>query len=66
MKHTTLRKMVCDTLSQLPPDEKQTISESIVGNNFVYVEEMRKDGTFADHIIVNYTSKALKQKNPNH
>ena len=55
-----LRKMVCDYMSKLSPSEKAELQQFIPDKSVEqFIADMRKNGTYADHIVVEYTSRTL-------
>ena len=62
MSPSTIRNLLCDYLSQLSIDEKIIVGHFIIGKTFdEYVVNLRKNGTYADHIAVEFTSRMLGQ-----
>jgi hypothetical protein len=60
VEHSILRSVLCDFLDSLSDEEKEFMSGFLVGKTFdTYVQDMRRNGTYADHMAVMYTSQAL-------
>jgi hypothetical protein len=60
LSHSDLRAMVCDHLSGLSLQEKAELEQSIPGQTLAqYIASMRRCGTYADDIILEYTSQML-------
>ncbi|MGH0143037.1 UNVERIFIED_CONTAM: hypothetical protein FKN15_077386 [Acipenser sinensis] len=60
LKPSGLRKMVFNDLSDLSKGEKDALHYMPNKPFHVYLADLRKDGTYADHITVEYTSRMLK------
>ncbi|RXM92397.1 hypothetical protein EOD39_20175 [Acipenser ruthenus] len=61
LKPSELRNMVFNYLSDLPKEEKDALQHYMPDKPFhVYLADLSKDGTNADHITAKYTSRMLK------
>jgi hypothetical protein len=58
----SIREMLCDYLTQLSMNEQIVLEQFMEGRTFgEYVINMRKNGTYADNIVVEWTSRMLGQ-----